>query len=253
MRDRLCPIVYHEHGGGDYFRLGLKTDYEGFVPGQFVMLQVPSGGGILLRRPFSLARQQGEVTEILYKVVGKGTLALSGVLPGQAVWVLGPLGHGFKVTSSDQKVVAVAGGYGVAPFLEMAAQLRAQGREFILYYGARSRHDLQYLGDFEKLGAKFFCSTDDGSFGHHGRITELLERDYPQGQLRQVLACGPMGLLKALKCWGDARGISCQLSVEETMGCGTGVCLGCVVPAVEGGFLRACVEGPVFSASEVRW
>jgi len=246
MQDSLCEVAYHEDMGHSYYRIGLRTGWRGFVPGQFGMLEVPRADGILLRRPFSFARQQGDVTEIFYKKVGKGTEALSLVGVGRSLRLLGPLGQGFRETSSAGEGVGVAGGYGIAPFVQMAKQLKAKGRRLQLFYGARSKQDLFYIQEFKELEVKLYISTEDGSEGLRGRVTDLLDKTFANSPPERIWSCGPMGLLKAVQNWSQRKKTSCELSVEETMGCGTGVCLGCVVQDVQGHYRRACIEGPVF-------
>lgn len=248
MKDIDAQVLYQKNLKSDYYRLGLKTGIKNFVPGQFGMLKVPAGQGVLLRRPFSLARQDGEITEILYKVVGKGTQNLSQVKPGAMLALLGPLGTGFSLPTNGKRVVGVAGGYGVAPFWELGAQLQKQGKDLILFYGARSKSDLMYLNELEEVGVHVRIATLDGSHGFKGLVTELLENDYSKGKPHRICSCGPMGMLKAVGRWAETNGVDCELSVEEAMGCGTGVCLGCVVKNRKGDYLRSCIEGPVFNS-----
>jgi dihydroorotate dehydrogenase electron transfer subunit len=246
VKDQECLVQYNEEVASGYFKIGLKTGWKGFVPGQFGMLEVPPAEGVLLRRPFSFARQIGEVTEILYKVVGKGTKAISDASPGSCLHLLGPLGRGFSIPEGPGEVVGVAGGYGIAPFLQLAEQLQALGRRLQLFYGARTKKDLLYIQEFNDLKVKLYITTEDGSEGEAGRVTELLGRVYAEKNPVGLTSCGPLGLLHAVQKWSEARGVPCELSVEETMGCGTGVCLGCVVLDRQGRYRRACVEGPVF-------
>lgn len=255
MRDSACQVVYQKPLGKGYFRIGLKTTFTEFIPGQFGMLEVPPVGGILLRRPFSLARQDGNTTEILYKVVGKGTQALSQVPEGASLKLLGPLGRGFRVPQGEGDLIGVAGGYGIAPFLEMAHQfqkLQNRDRSLKLYYGARTKRDLLYLPELEALGVEMNLSTEDGSTGFQGLVTELLAKNFETKKPMWIGSCGPMGLLKAVQRWAKEKDVLCEVSVEETMGCGVGVCLGCVVKNNEDHYVRACVEGPVFMGDEIQ-
>lgn len=252
MKDQVCQVAYQVPLQEGYFRIGLKTSWPGFVPGQFGMLEVPRQDGVLLRRPFSFARQMEEITEILYKVVGKGTAALSLVAPGQSLRLLGPLGKGFSEKTAEGDYVGVAGGYGIAPFLQLAEQLGRSGRKLTLFYGARCFRDLLYIQELEALNVKLHLTTVDGSAGDTGLVTESLNRIYADRKPALVACCGPTGLLAAVQKWALPRGIPCELSVEETMGCGTGVCLGCVVQDHEGHYRRACIEGPVFEGSAIR-
>jgi dihydroorotate dehydrogenase electron transfer subunit len=253
VKDTICRVEYHLPLQAGYFRIGLKTGWQGFVPGQFGMLEVPRQDGVLLRRPFSFARQTGAITEILYKVVGRGTEALSRVGVGHTLRLLGPLGCGFQDPGGEGDRVGVAGGYGIAPCLELAQTLRRAGRELVLFYGARSRKDLLYIQEIKELNVKLNISTEDGSEGTRGRVTDLLAQVYTARSPGVLWSCGPVGLLHAVQQWALPRGVACELSVEETMGCGTGVCLGCVVLDQEGRYRRACVEGPVFSGERLRF
>jgi dihydroorotate dehydrogenase electron transfer subunit len=252
MKDAAYTVAYNSLLEGDYYKIGLQTGWTGFVPGQFGMVEVPPTEGLLLRRPFSFAQQVSSVTEILYKVVGKGTEALKKIQVGASLKLLGPLGHGFTFPESEGEFVGVAGGYGIAPFLEMAKQLKAKGQELTLFYGARSKQDLLYIQEFTQLKVKLHLSTVDGSVGHRGFITELLTKNYPNHFPKIVWSCGPMGLLKAVKEWSHERNVPSEVSIEETMGCGTGVCLGCVVQNKQGHYIRVCVEGPVFASEEIK-
>jgi len=246
VKDSTCQVEFHVPLQEGYFRIGLKTGWQGFVPGQFGMLEVPRQDGVLLRRPFSFARQLGATTEILYKAVGRGTDALSRVSVGQSLRLLGPLGKGFQIVAGEGDLVGVAGGYGIAPFLEQAAQLAKNGQRLTLFYGARTKKDLLYIQELNELKVKLYLTTEDGSEGEQGRVTELLAKVYEQKFPKVLWSCGPVGLLHAGQKWALPRGVPCELSVEETMGCGTGVCLGCVVKDTEGRYRRACIEGPVF-------
>lgn len=253
MKDSVCQVEFHIPLQEGYFRLGLNTGWQGFVPGQFGMLEVPRQDGVLLRRPFSFARQLGDTTEILYKVVGRGTTALSSVSVGRPLRLLGPLGHGFKMKEGQGDCVGVAGGYGIAPFLEQAVQLAKINQKLTLFYGARTKKDLLYIQELNDLNVKLYLTTEDGSCGEKGRVTEALATVYGHSSPKVIWSCGPVGLLHAVQKWALPRGVSCELSVEETMGCGTGVCLGCVVKDTEGRYRRACIEGPVFPGERLEF
>lgn len=249
MKDAICRVEYNEELSPGYFKIGLKTGWKDFTAGQFGMLEVPPVEGVLLRRPFSFARQTGPVTEILYKMVGKGTRALARVKRGSDLRLLGPLGHGFTAPQGEGDWVGVAGGYGIAPFLQMAQQMKPTGRRLHLFYGARTKRDILYYQELTDLNVKLHITTEDGSMGDRGRVTEALARVYGSQKPAWVGCCGPMGLLHAVQIWCEGIQVPCELSVEETMGCGTGVCLGCVVKDREGRYRRACIEGPVFAGN----
>jgi dihydroorotate dehydrogenase electron transfer subunit len=207
-------------------------------PGQFVNLGLPAGP--LLRRPFSVYRVEGEVVEVVLKAVGVGTRMLLDLLPGQAVSCLGPLGRPFALSAEAGPVALVSGGLGVAPMIMAAREAKRLGLPVTWFHGARSAQHLSR----EWEGDQVVWATDDGSRGLTGSILNAV----PDG-LGQVLACGPNPMLKAVA----AKWPLAQVALETYMGCGTGVCLGCAVPLVAGGFDRACTEGPIYRAADVDW
>jgi dihydroorotate dehydrogenase electron transfer subunit len=202
--------------------------------GQFVMLGLSPGP--LLRRPFSVYRVEADQIEVILKPVGAGTRQL---LKAASVSCLGPLGRGFELPQSG-RVALVSGGLGVAAMPLAARAARARGLEVSWVHGARSEAELCLEAEADHV----IWATDDGSRGFHGNAVVAL----PDG-VDQVLACGPTRMLAALA----ERRPDAQVAVETYMGCGTGVCLGCAVPKVAGGYDRACSEGPVYRASDVDW
>lgn len=205
--------------------------------GQFVNLGLP---GFLLRRPFSVYRAAGDDIEILLKPVGRGTEYLAGISAGAVLSVLGPLGRGFDIASGDGPVVLLSGGLGVAPMPLAARAARAAGREVVWVHGARTADEL--CAEWE--GDQVVWATDDGSRGVHGTALSAVPDD-----AGLVLACGPNRMLAAVA----ERFPEAQVAIETYMGCGTGVCLGCAVPLVAGGYDRACKEGPVYRAAAIDW
>jgi dihydroorotate dehydrogenase electron transfer subunit len=205
--------------------------------GQFVNLGWSPGP--LLRRPFSVYRVDRVRIEILLKAVGVGTAQLLAKAPGDRVSCLGPLGHGFDLKPGPRSVVLVSGGLGVAPMPLAAKEAAALGMRVTWVHGARNAEELCAESD----GDEIIWATDDGSRGIAGTAVAAA----PDGDL--VLACGPNRMLSAVaKRWPEAL-----VAVETYMGCGTGVCLGCAVPLEQGGYDRACKEGPVYLASDIDW
>lgn len=205
--------------------------------GQFVNLGWSSGP--LLRRPFSVYRAQGEQIEVVLKAVGVGTRRLLAMEPGDRLSVLGPLGRGFDFPDGAKSAVLVSGGLGVAPMPLAARDAAAAGLRVTWVHGARTAEELctEWKGD------AVIWATDDGSRGFKGNAVAAAS------EAGLVLACGPNRMLAAVaERWPDA-----QVAVETYMGCGTGVCLGCAVPLVRGGYDRACKEGPVYRAADVDW
>lgn len=204
--------------------------------GQFVNLGL---AGPLLRRPFSVYRVDGDRIEVVLKAVGVGTAQLLAMQSGDVVSCLGPLGHGFELGAGPRSVVLVSGGLGVAPMPLVAKEAKALGIRATWVHGARTSDELCSESD----GDEVIWATDDGSRGFRGTAVSAA----PDGDL--VLACGPNRMLAAVaERWPEA-----QVAVETYMGCGTGVCLGCAVPLIRGGYDRGCKEGPVYRAGEVDW
>jgi dihydroorotate dehydrogenase electron transfer subunit len=248
------------------FRLELVTgEPVSAVPGQFGMLTCGDGLDPLLRRAFSLAgvrpHEHGAIVEMLIKEVGRGTGLLHHLPLGAALRLLAPLGNGFTLTDgSGDRLALVAGGIGLPPVLFAAEQLAARNVAFDLYLGAASSAELLEVGRcrsaVEVVGGELVLATDDGSRGEAGFVTAAVERRLAAGRrYLRALACGPTPMLAALARLGEARGLEVELSLEEPMACGVGVCLGCVVELEDGRFVPTCKEGPVFPASRLaaRW
>ena len=234
------------------------------VSGQFVHVQVNRALEPLLRRPISIHnvdREKGTL-KLLYQVVGLGTEILSKAVTDQRLSVLGPLGKGFTLPDSGQKVVVVGGGIGIAPLIFLLKELAAKSISVEVYLGARSKEFLLALQEINSLGFSPKVATDDGSIGYHGQITALVEKDFSDntallGQA-MVYTCGPKPMLKSLAKILLANQISFEVSLEEHMGCGVGACLSCackIKASNEEGYIyrHVCVDGPVFSGKEVVW
>jgi len=230
-------------------------------PGQFVMAIPP--GGERASTALAIYEAQGERASLLFFVCGARTRELAELRPGDKLSLTGPLGNGFTCESA-RNVAIVAGGVGIASVLLPAQQLVARGARVRLFYGARSAELLVDRDRFAAAGCELCCATDDGSFGHHGFITELLAQAEEKPDL--ILACGPSPMLRATAFVAAELGVPAQLSLEETFACGVGGCWGCVVPLdrasaqapkfpKNGDFVnaRVCKEGPVFWAHELRW
>lgn len=225
-------------------------------PGQFVQAKIIAGFEPLLRRPFSIHKAIGSQIDILYEVIGEGTRLLSQRKAGELVDVIGPLGNGFDYPTPNTKhqtPILVAGGMGVAPLVFLAQRLAAS-RPVVLI-GARNKSSLLCEKEFAGFGCKVKVSTNDGSKGFKGRVTELLKSllltTYSL-QLTTIYACGPKPMLKEVSLISKDYGIPSQVSLEEHMSCGIGACLGCVVNT-HSGYRRVCKEGPVFASQEIAW
>lgn len=238
----------------DTFLMAIETPEEivGAVrPGQFIHIAVPSPDGQILRRPISVNyvdRAAGTI-QIAYAVVGGGTERLSQCKSGTALDILGPLGKGFVLGPGHQVVWLVGGGIGCAPLLSLAED---RGRVYTAFLGFRSYAYAYETEAFEGFCKKVLVSSDDGTMGHRGFVTDLVRKRLEVEKPNVILACGPTPMLRALKeVWQEAGGdIEVQVSLEQRMGCGTGGCYTCTC-AVAGSMKRVCKDGPVFDISEV--
>lgn len=241
--------------------------------GQFVMIGLTDIDQMLIRRPFSVAMvspapRGGEPTSVslLYRVVGRGTTLFSRLQPGDELALLGPLGRGFWLpdpalegeAGDETELLLVAGGIGNAIFPLLLQELGTRAARTTLFFGGRTRHDLTLLDWFERAAGRVVTATEDGSLGHRGFVTEPLAAHLDAGpdRRRLVMACGPHAMLRAVAALCLDRGVPCQVAMEETMACGFGVCLGCVVEKRQpesdfDRFVRVCTEGPVFDAREI--
>ncbi len=221
-------------------------------PGQFVHLKVGSGTSVLLRRPFSVHRASGDAIEILYQVLGRGTRELSLRGAGDALDAIGPLGNGWTMPDGLTHALLVAGGLGAAPMGMLAERLSQRGVAVSFAQGAPNVSRLVARGLFESVSRRYECSTDDGSEGSRGLVTEVSARLLEAHPPDIVYACGPEAMQRAVASQALAAGVPCQVSLERLMACGVGACLSCVVGTVRGPE-RACFEGPVFDAADVLW
>jgi len=252
MKDVVAVVTYREPIGEHYFRLGLKVGWDTFMPGQFVMVDIP-GHEVFLRRPFGIVTLEQGVLEICFKVVGKGTAALSKVNHGDCISVLGPLGNGFTPPKDIGKGVLVAGGYGIAPLFSLARNLINEGKDVILYYGAKKSADLLYCSNLTSLGVVLKLATEDGSEGYKGLVTDLLREEIVDLNGGAIFSAGPHGLLEETARIASSAKMTAQVSLERYMACGMGVCLGCAVKLRDQTYVRACREGPVFDAESILW
>ena len=252
-------------GAGAYRHLTLVTPglAELARPGQFVALTVGDGtSSMLLRRSFSIPRVSpagtyGGTTEIVVAAHGPGTQALTRLEPGEGVGVVGPLGRGFPLPSEAVPCVLVGGGYGSAPLFWLAEQLRDRGCPVEIVLGAATAERLYGVVEARRVADGVTVTTDDGSAGTRGWVSDVLPDLVARTGTGVVYGCGPMGMLHSLHTIAEEHGIVAQVAVEEAMACGVGICMTCVMPVrdAEGttSMARSCVEGPVFRGDRVRW
>jgi len=291
-----AEVVTHQDLGGDFWLLTLNNEElaREAKPGQFLHIKVSPGLTPLLRRPISIHDVVGAEIKILYQVLGEGTRLLTKFIAGDKIDVMGPLGNGFSLNvlnekgesqdNASQKVAVVAGGIGTAPLMYLVKELVAKGSEVTLYQGGRSKEYLLGKEQFEALKLDYKIATDDGSFGHHGFVTELLEEDLNRssskelskdltGDLKEkafdyIYSCGPHLMLRGVAKLAEKYNVPSEVSLEERMGCATGACLACVCKVkvkdsvntnncnndqkeVDFTYKKVCLDGPVFKGEEV--
>ncbi len=218
--------------------------------GQFLHIDC----GRLLRRPISICTWSDGLIRIVFQVKGEGTKWLSERKPGDALDVLGPLGNGFNLDKLGCRPVFVGGGIGVPPMLACVQRAKSLGASPAAVLGFRNKDSVILEEEFREAGG-VFVTTDDGSYSMKGYVTDVLE-----GQLENatgVAACGPKMMLKGVAGLSEGKGLLCEVSLEERMGCGIGACLVCVCGLKDGKggtrYGHICKDGPVFDSREVRW
>lgn len=257
MVEQTCQIVSNERDTDLYFRLVVRAPRIAPLvqPGQFVHARILPLKEALLRRPFSVFQVSGDTLSILYKTIGQGTEVLSRMGPAEELSLIGPLGHGFTVPRLDGEIpLLVAGGYGMAALYLLAQRSPQKGVAFV---GGRRRVDILCEEEFRALGWEVRVATEDGSRGERGLVTQPLLTELRRGTAgRKLFACGPTPMLKAVGQLAAQFNLPAELSLDEHMCCGIGVCLTCVAPvkAADGWeYQRTCTEGPVFDSRQIAW
>jgi len=261
MIRRQTEVLFNEQARPNVWRLGLGFDWtrEDARPARFVMLSFPDRTDPLLPRPFSIsdAWLDGDrpVLELLYKPIGISTGLMCSLHAGDVVNILGLLGNGYPLPRPDRRPVLLAGGIGNAPFALLVRRIveHRDPKDVVLFLAGRSRDDVYIQDVVRRAGVTIVEVTDDGSLGEKGLITEALSRRLPALGAIEAFACGPTPMLRAVRQLALDRGFPCHLSVEERMACGYGVCNACVVSSAQepGCYLKSCVKGPVFEATEI--
>ncbi|MDY7030638.1 MAG: dihydroorotate dehydrogenase electron transfer subunit [Thermodesulfobacteriota bacterium] len=286
-------ILYNKELSPGYYKIGLDCPdiASKAAPGQFIMIRVSNQLDPFLRRPFSIHMihnsnaphdevDRNSRIDILYKVVGKGTEILSTAKEGGEIDIVGPMGNGFQIHEDMTTAIFIAGGVGVAPLLGLAEEIllkKKMTRSLVLFLGGKTRTDILCVKDFERLGAQIHISTEDGSLGRQGIVTDqfvdyLESQDNAPGSFSHCFACGPEAMLKEVAKITQKKEMPCQVSLETMMACGLGACLGCVVRSKsqtgskEPGndiishkdesmihHKKVCKDGPVFNSTEIIW
>ena len=228
----------------DVFRMVLEGDTQYITaPGQFINIMVE---GFYLRRPISICDWDDKTITVIYKVVGKGTEAMAEMPVGKKLDILTGLGNGFTAQEGSERPLVIGGGVGAPPMYGVAKHLVAKGAKPVVILGFTSKDDVFYEEEFKALGCDVYVTTNDGSYGTKGFVTDVIKTlegyDY-------FYTCGPHPMLKAVAMGTECSG---QLSFEERMGCGFGGCMGCSCKTLTGN-KRICTEGPVLLKEEIIW
>lgn len=262
-------ILKNEQVQEDCFLMKIKIafSFANPLPGQFVMLRIAGLTDPFLSRPVSIyAFTRGKnhcAIELLYRVVGKGTQIMAGLIKGSQVEINGPLGNGFNTRSLKENIVFVSGGIGIAPLSLLVEHLRRRpdcaSSAMMIYPGFQSASAVVGMDKMREICRNVNVCTDDGTLGRKGFVTQIFQKDMKQftpGNT-SIFACGPNAMLEALSKVLIKSDYDCQVSLEERMACGTGACMGCAVAVRDkkGAFAykRVCADGPVFNLSDIIW
>jgi len=250
-------VIEHKQVGDDLYEVefiapGISSECK---PGQFVHIRASINNEPLLRRPFSLYdvdKRLGSIT-ILYKVVGRGTSLLTKIKTKDDIDVMGPLGRGFSLPGSFKNILLVGGGVGIAPLVYLARVLINNKYNVKVLHGTENRRQLVAFEKLRKIGAEFMPSTNDGSCGFKGFVTEFLLKKIDVTQVDYIYTCGPEPMMAAVAAFARENRIPGEVSLEEYMACGVGACLGCArkLKAEDEYYQKVCKDGPVFSINEV--
>lgn len=219
-------------------------------PGQFVHIKLSDRLDPLLRRPFSISdvdRERGTIS-FIYRIVGRGTAYLAELKEDSVVDCLGPLGNGFDLSAGSRSLL-VGGGMGLAPLIYLAKMLCPQPVELLM--GGRTKEELFWQDMFSGICENLHITTDDGSYGVHGNVADMLPELLAKNPYDIIYACGPHGMLARVEEIALKAKIPCQVSLEKYMACGVGACLSCTCAAKDGKRRKVCTDGPVFWAGEV--
>lgn len=251
----------------DCFLMKVKVaaSFETPLPGQFVMIRIAGLNDPFLSRPISIysfsRRNNFCLIELLYRVVGKGTQIMAGLIEGSQVEINGPLGNGFEIQAVGKNVVFIAGGIGIAPLSLLIENLsrRFPSSLMTLYFGAQRETAVVGLDKPQKLCHDVNVCTDDGSLGEKNLVTQAFQKDMKKflPANTSIYACGPRGMLLSLAKILNKGTFNCQVSLEERMACGTGACMGCAVAVKDKkntlAYQRVCADGPVFNLRDIIW
>ena len=227
-------------------------------PGNFIEIRVSDQTEPFLRRPISiynLDRENG-ILEFIFQVKGKGTEILAKKKIGDLIDIVGPLGYGTFKYENYNNLAIIGGGIGVFPLYELAKCAKKDNKNVNIYLGFRNKEYVVLEDEFKNVSDNLTITTDDGSYSEKGFAINFLEKDIEAGKVDSIYACGPLPMLKTVQKLAVEKNIPCQISLEEKMACGLGVCLGCAVKTAKSPkdapeYWHGCKAGPVFQAKDV--
>lgn len=258
----LADLVKIEEIISGVYKFSLKAEniVKQAKPGNFVEIRITDQTEPFLRRPISihnLDRENG-ILEIIFQIKGKGTELLARKQIGEKVDIIGPLGYGTFKLENYKKIAVIGGGIGIFPLYELLKQAKENEVEAGVYLSFRNKELVMLEKEFGDLTSNLNISTDDGSYKNKGFAIEFLKKDMEKEQYECIYACGPTPMLRAVKNYAVENNINCQVSLEEKMACGLGVCLGCAVktagsPKEAPEYFHVCKAGPVFNCKDVEF
>lgn len=252
-----CKLVKKEQLKENIFKFSVeaKEVVKEAKPGQFVEIRINKTVEPFLRRPISIYNMDKEkgILEFIFRIQGKGTTQLSQKEEGDLIDIVGPLGYGTFNYEGYKNISIIGGGIGVFPLYELAKNAnKAKDINVNIFLGFRNEREVLLEEEFKKVSNNLVIATDDGSYAKKGYIINELKEAVENEKPEIIFACGPLPLLKAVQNLAIEKNIPCQISLEEKMGCGLGVCLGCAVEVTNGGYEHVCKQGPVFDAKKVK-
>ena len=255
-----AELINKEQLTSDIYKISVKAPgiIEDAKPGNFIEIRVSDQTEPFLRRPISiynLDRENG-ILEFIFQVKGKGTEILAKKKIGDLIDIVGPLGYGTFKYENYNNLAIIGGGIGVFPLYELAKCAKKDNKNVNIYLGFRNKEYVVLEDEFKNVSDNLTITTDDGSYSEKGFAINFLERDIEAGKVDSIYACGPLPMLKAVQKLAVEKNIPCQISLEEKMACGLGVCLGCAVKTAKSPkdapeYWHVCKAGPVFQAKDV--
>lgn len=240
------------------FSLETKEIVDIAKPGNFIEIRINENLDPFLRRPISIYNIEKEkgIIEIIFQVKGKGTELLSKKQEGDFIDIIGPLGNGVFKFEKHKNIAVIGGGIGIFPLYELTKEAKELNLNIDTYIGFRNKELVVLEKEFENTSNNLTITTDDGSYKNKGFAIDYLKENLKTKKVDCIYTCGPLPMIKAVKALAEENNLECQISLEEKMGCGLGVCLGCAVKTAESSkedpqYVHVCKDGPVFESKSV--